>query len=191
MPARIIREGILSSVRVNELGWGAEVFYRRLMNVVDDYGRHEAHPTLLRSRCYPLLIDKVTEKDITGWINDCKKAGVLKTYRAEGKHFLLLLDFNQPTRSASKCPPPPGVIDAGSEVKKAVKEMSDEEYKEHLKGRYPNLDVPSEWQKAEDWCAANDRNFTRRFMVNWLNRAKPVSSKKKMSATGETLEKWG
>ena len=38
MPNRIIREGILSSDRVDQLDPPAEVFYRRLMSKVDDHG---------------------------------------------------------------------------------------------------------------------------------------------------------
>jgi hypothetical protein len=187
MPARIIREGILSSVRINSLDWATEVFFRRLMNIVDDYGRHESHPTLLRSRCYPLLIDKVGEKDINQWLNNCKKAELLKTYKVDGKTYLTLLTFNQPTRSASKCPAPPGTVDSG---KKAIKDMSDAEYLKHLEERYPSLDVKHELKRAEDWCGANNRSYTRRFIVSWLGRAKPASNKEMVSATGETLEKW-
>ena len=51
MPNRILREGILSSERVDALSEGAEILYRRLMSVVDDYGRYFAHPTLIRSAC--------------------------------------------------------------------------------------------------------------------------------------------
>ena len=36
MPNRILREGILTSERVNALSWEAEVFYRRLMSAVDE-----------------------------------------------------------------------------------------------------------------------------------------------------------
>ncbi len=39
MPNRIIREGILTSEAVNSLSWEAEVFFRRLLSVVDDFGR--------------------------------------------------------------------------------------------------------------------------------------------------------
>ncbi len=39
MPNRVIREGILNSQRVNKLTEPAELFYRRLMSVVDDFGR--------------------------------------------------------------------------------------------------------------------------------------------------------
>ena len=54
MPNRILREGILDSDRVNKLSWGAEVFYRRLMSVVDDFGRFDARIDLLKSKLYPL-----------------------------------------------------------------------------------------------------------------------------------------
>ena len=56
MPNRVIREGILTSERIEMLGWAEEVFYRRLMSVVDDFGRYYARPALLRAACYPLLL---------------------------------------------------------------------------------------------------------------------------------------
>jgi hypothetical protein len=59
MPNRVLREGILTSERVNALDWPAEVFYRRLMSVVDDFGRYWAKPELLRAGLYPLHHDKV------------------------------------------------------------------------------------------------------------------------------------
>ena len=50
MPDRIVRQGILTSDRVNQLDWGAECFYRRLMSIVDDYGRYDARPAVLRAQ---------------------------------------------------------------------------------------------------------------------------------------------
>ena len=38
MPSRVIRDGILESESVNALSWEAELFFRRLMSVVDDFG---------------------------------------------------------------------------------------------------------------------------------------------------------
>ena len=61
MPNRVIREGILTSERIEMLGWAEEVFYRRLMSVVDDFGRYYARPALLRAACYPLLLTKRME----------------------------------------------------------------------------------------------------------------------------------
>jgi len=99
MPNRIIRDGILTSERVNRLTPHAEIFYRRLMSVVDDYGRYHANPTLLRSACYPLQIDKVKDKDISAWLEECKKAVLVLVYTASGKDCLELLDFRQQVRA--------------------------------------------------------------------------------------------
>lgn len=107
MPNRIIREAILSSEKVAALGWPEEVFYRRLMSIVDDYGRTEANPQYLRSRCYPLQTDVVRVADITRWMAACQMAGVILSYAADGKQYLEVINFQQQQRSASKCPAPP------------------------------------------------------------------------------------
>lgn len=107
MPNRIVREAILSSEKIASLGWPEEVFYRRLMSIVDDYGRTEANPQYLRSRCYPLQTDAVRVADITRWMAACQKAGVILSYAAEGKEYLEVCNFQQQRRSESKCPEPP------------------------------------------------------------------------------------
>lgn len=106
MPSRIVREAILSSEKVSSLGWAEEVLYRRLMSIADDYGRHEANPKLLRSKCYPMQIDDVTVDQVAKWLNACHKAKVLEVYQVNGKMYLQINNFGQQLRSASKCPPP-------------------------------------------------------------------------------------
>lgn len=106
MPNRIIRDAILTSESVCSLGWPEEVFYRRLMSIVDDYGRHEASVQLLRSRCYPLQTDQVRVADISRWMAACQKAGLILVYEVAGKQYLQLQKFGQQQRSASKCPAP-------------------------------------------------------------------------------------
>jgi len=109
MPNRILREGILTSERVERLNWAEEVFYRRLMSVVDDYGRYYARPALLLAACYPLLLKKVSDSDIEKWLSACENAALVSVYPAEdGKRYLQLLDFKQQVRAAaSKFPPMP------------------------------------------------------------------------------------
>lgn len=106
MPNRILREGILSSERVATLGWPEEVFYRRLMSIVDDYGRHEAGHQLLRAKCYPLQTDSVRVADIARWMAACQKSGLILVYGANGKQYLEVADFDQRQRTESKYPPP-------------------------------------------------------------------------------------
>lgn len=109
MPNRILRDGIISSERVDRLsGWAQEVFYRRLISVVDDYGRYYANPSLLRAACYPLKLDKVSNADVGKWLSDCENAGLVSTYEVDGKRYLQLLDFRQQVRAKeSKYPQVP------------------------------------------------------------------------------------
>lgn len=109
MPNRILREGILTSERVERLNWAEEVFYRRLMSVVDDFGRYYARPALLLAACYPLLLKKVSDSDIEKWLSACENAALVRVYPApDGKRYLQLLDFKQQVRAAaSKFPPMP------------------------------------------------------------------------------------
>lgn len=104
MPTRIIREGILTSEEVNRLSDSAELFYRRLMSVADDYGRYYSNPALLRAHCYPLRVDKVSEADVKQMLSECVAAGLMVVYGA-GK-YVQILKFRQQTRSASKFPQP-------------------------------------------------------------------------------------
>jgi hypothetical protein len=107
MPNRILREGILTSEAVSSLSWAAEVYYRRLMSVVDDYGRFHALPKLVRAACYPLHIDKVSDLDIDTWTAECVAAGLVRVYpAADGKRYLEIVKFGQQLRAKSKFPQP-------------------------------------------------------------------------------------
>ncbi len=114
MPSRILREGINSSSRINSLSPGAELFYRRLMSVVDDYGRYYAAPATLRGACWPTCPEKVSEKAISGWLEECSKVDskVLLVYTVKGCQYLEVIDFNQPQRSRAKFPQPEIILQA-------------------------------------------------------------------------------
>lgn len=107
MPNRILREGILTSERVAKLNWAEEVFYRRLMSVVDDFGRYFAAPKLLRAACFPLQIDSVSDRDVEKWLAACQGARLVTVYTVADKRCLQLLDFRQQVRAkVSKFPAP-------------------------------------------------------------------------------------
>jgi hypothetical protein len=107
MPNRILREGILTSERVNALAHRSELFYRRLMSVVDDYGRFSAHPGLLRAACFPLKIDEVREADISRWLTEVESAGLILLYAVDGKPYLELTGLGSPRAKESRYPAPP------------------------------------------------------------------------------------
>jgi hypothetical protein len=107
MPDRIVRAGILTSDPVNLLSWPAEVFYRRLFSVVDDFGRYDGRPNLLRAHLYPLKIDKVSDADVTKWLTECVNAALVSVYRVAGRPYVEVLKFGQRVRAeVSKWPAP-------------------------------------------------------------------------------------
>lgn len=107
MPNRYIREGILTSEAVASLSWPEEVFYRRLLSKVDDFGRFTAHPSLLRAALYPLQLAAVRDADIPRWIAACEKAGLVYAYHAEGKPVLVVNKWEKGRSTRSSYPEPP------------------------------------------------------------------------------------
>jgi len=105
VPNRILRPGILTSERVNALKPHAELFYRRLMSVVDDFGRYSAHPQILRAHCYPLRIDEVREADISRFLTEVQDAGLIALYAVDGRNYLEMKDFRQQMRAEKSAYP--------------------------------------------------------------------------------------
>src|SRR5471030_647137 len=108
MPTRILREGINSSQRINRLSPGAEILYRRLMSVADDYGRYYANPTTIRGACLPTHPNPPCEQSVINWISECTQPDIrlLVIYESEGCKYLEIVNFKQQTRSKSKFPNP-------------------------------------------------------------------------------------
>ena len=115
MPSRVLREGILDSRAVNSLSIEAELFYWRLLLVVDDYGRHEADPELLSVKCFPrrwrTYDGQMTDRCLTeasAVLTDDGHPLVL-LYQVGNRKYLQISNFNQRIRAEkSKCPSPDG-----------------------------------------------------------------------------------
>lgn len=124
MPVRLLREGILTSDRVDLLSAVDEVFYRRLMSVVDDFGRYDGRPAILRSSMYPLRIERVREADIVRSLARCQEAGLIRLYNVSGKPYLEMLNFRQQVRAkASKYPSHEESDDPSSSCEAPAKQM--------------------------------------------------------------------
>lgn len=172
MPVRLLREGILSSEAVCSLAWPAEVFYRRLISVVDDYGRFEASPKLLRSACYPLQIDKVSDSDIGKWLSACETAALVRVYPAsDGKRYLEIVKFGQQIRAKrSKYPAPPSTDDACKQLlaDAHLDEDEDEDDKRRVRA------IPFDAAEAEipPWLS---RDTWSRWCADRKARKKPIT----------------
>lgn len=107
MPDRIVRASILTSDSVDYLSWAAEVFYRRLLNVVDDFGRFDGRTAVLRAGCFPLRLNKVKDADVELWLGECHKSDLVLSYIHEGKKFIYIPKLGKPRADCSKYPAPP------------------------------------------------------------------------------------
>lgn len=97
----------MTSDPVNGLSWPGEVFYRRLMSVVDDYGRFDGRLEILRAALYPLKLGTVSTPDVSSWIAECERAGLVRTYTVNGRGYIEVAKFDQRLRAKkSKWPPP-------------------------------------------------------------------------------------
>ena len=114
MPNRIIRETILTSRAVNSLTAEEEVFYRRLMSIVDDWGRCEADEDMLLAQLYPLQLSRRTAADCGRLLSRVSSVRttdgdpLVLVYTVDGRKYLQISHFNQRSRHRESKFPSPG-----------------------------------------------------------------------------------
>lgn len=106
MPNRILRDGILDSEAVNGLSEQGEIFYRRLMSIVDDYGRFEANPVVLRARLFAMQLDRWPLSRVSEALSEVSRLTVNEehlviVYEVGNKKYLEIQRFKQRVRSPS------------------------------------------------------------------------------------------
>ena len=113
MPNRIIRESMNDSEPVNHLSLRAEVFYRRLQLLVDDFGRYEAKPAVLRGKLFYLQLDRWSLGDVTDALRECATTcrddgtPLVRLYQGGARVYLEVTEFRQQVRATkSKYPIP-------------------------------------------------------------------------------------
>lgn len=110
MPNRILRDWTDSEV-IDKLSPKAEVFFVRLIMKADDFGCYYANEKLLKANLYPLR-ENMRPSDITPLLRECVLVGLVRTYTAAGKDFLLIPKFGQRLRQKTrKFPEPPDYIE--------------------------------------------------------------------------------
>ncbi len=110
MHSRLLRGEILTSEIIDRLTSQGEVLYRRLMSVVDDYGRFDARATVVKSDCYKIK-QGVREQNVSKWITECADARAIYLYEFDGKPYLVMPKVQQPRAVRSKFPEPPADVE--------------------------------------------------------------------------------
>lgn len=108
MPNRIIKESIAKSEKVNALNDFQFRLWVHLITYVDDFGRGDARPAVIKGTCFPFR-DRLTNKDIEKGLADLAGAGCVSLYTVDGKPYLYFPNWEQHQRvrsKISKCPAP-------------------------------------------------------------------------------------
>lgn len=138
MPMRMLKATICESRKVNALSAEEERLFYRLLVQVDDYGRMDGRPAILRARCFPLKLNEVTDKDVSGWLQGLTAVGLVTEYVVDGSPLLCLPAFSRHQRlraKRSQYPPPDGVTDScpqDADTRRPEEKRSRREVEENL-----------------------------------------------------------
>ena len=111
MPNRIIKESIHVSERLNALTDFQFRVWVSLLTYVDDYGRGDARPAVIKGTCFPLR-ERTTTRDIDAALHALAGAGCVCLYEIDGKPYLCFPRWGEHQRiqqKKSKYPAPPEV----------------------------------------------------------------------------------
>lgn len=95
MPNRILKDSICTSPNIDQLSRNAEVFFYRLIVQCDDFGRMDARRAILRAKCYPLQIERVSESDITLWLLELEHAKLVTIYTVDDQDYLQMRTWDK------------------------------------------------------------------------------------------------
>jgi hypothetical protein len=102
VPNRLLRDGIITSDRINAISAEAEICFYRLLVVCDDFGRMDARLPILKAQCYPLR-DSTTQTKIESYLAELSEHGLIMRYQdSENKPFLAVDKWEQRQRSRPK-----------------------------------------------------------------------------------------
>jgi hypothetical protein len=102
VPNRILKESVCTSDTLDVLSAEAERLFYRLLVQCDDFGRFDARPAIVRARCLPLKVDAITDADVSGWILELERAGLITTYSVGGHCYLQMVTWERHQQKRAK-----------------------------------------------------------------------------------------
>ena len=111
MPNRIIKDSICGSEKLNSLSDFQFRLWVGLITYVDDYGRGDARPAMIKGSVFPLR-ERVTVKDIESALHALAGAGCVCLYNVGGKPYLYFPNWERHQRIQTKRPRYPSPEDA-------------------------------------------------------------------------------
>lgn len=105
MPTRYLKPGVRDSEAIDSLTPLAETLFYRLLVTVDDFGRYDGRPAMVKAHCFP--IKDMTPAKCAALLEELHTAGLVHIYTTDGKPCLQMCKWdNVPRAKESKYPAP-------------------------------------------------------------------------------------
>lgn len=101
MPNRVIKDSIHTSEKVNRMTDFQFRLWVSLIAYVDDYGRGDARPAVIRGACFPLR-ERLTNKDIDAALTGLAGIGCIGLYEVDGRPYLYFPNWEKHQRIQTK-----------------------------------------------------------------------------------------
>ena len=106
MPTRYLKPGVRDSESIEALSPHAEILYYRLIVTVDDFGRYDARPAMVKAACFPIR-ESMTAIKVNALLEELAKHYLISVYMVDGKPYLQMCRWdNIPRAKESKYPAP-------------------------------------------------------------------------------------
>ena len=113
MPNRMIKDSIHTSESINALSDFQFRLWVNLITYVDDFGRGDARPAVIKGTCFPLR-DRMTNRDIEAALKELAGAGCVCLYEVDGKPYLYFPNWESHQRIRQKVSKYPAPTDCGN-----------------------------------------------------------------------------
>ena len=106
MPTRYLKPGVRDSESIELLSPLAETLFYRLLVTVDDFGRFDARPAMIKAQCFPIK-ESITISKCKQLLDEISNAKLILLYEVDGKPILQMSKWdNLPRAKESKYPAP-------------------------------------------------------------------------------------
>jgi hypothetical protein len=89
MPTRYLKSGVRDSESIDKLSPLAETLFYRLLVTVDDFGRFDARPAMIKANCFPIK-ESVTLNKCKDLVSELQESGLIHVYESDGKQLSLI-----------------------------------------------------------------------------------------------------
>ena len=104
MPTRYLKPGVRDSESIELLSSLAETLFYRLLVTVDDFGRFDARPAMIKAQCFPIK-ESVSIAKCKQLLDEIAQANLILVYEVDGKQILQMSKWdNVPRAKESKYP---------------------------------------------------------------------------------------